>query len=393
MTLVRLRSLIAATLALGAVAVLWRYRPEWPQLPSSLSSPVTTVLAQQFVLVAAWFLSGLLVVLLLVRSVITLVARPHRQTLPLRYPDIAPGRRRRVSAYAALSGSRQSMFPPPFPLIPRGDPERGGEHRSTRSGRQSEPAGRDGRPQVSIALLGPVAIATRESEGRRLRSKARQLVVYLALHARGATTDELAAVVFPDLAEDPGRRRVWRSISDVRAELGDVFARSGDRYLLDRTAVAIDVDEFDVLIARASTETDAARERLLKQALALVRGDPLSGTDYPWAAGDVRHLRAKVVALLHELGELRLADGNATGALAAAERAIEFDADDESAQRLAMRAEAALGLRDAIVDRYERLCKELDSRFGLEPDRETRALYRRLLSQDATRSEAPAVAR
>jgi DNA-binding SARP family transcriptional activator len=392
-TLVRLRSLLAAALALGAVAVLWRLRPEWPQLPSSLSSPVTTVLFQQLVLVAAWFLSALLFVLLLVRSLVALVARSHRQTLPLRYPDIAPGPRRRVSAYAALSGSRQSMFPPPFPLIPRGGPERGGEHRSTRNGRQSEPARRDGRPQVSIGLLGPVAIATRESEGRRLRSKARQLVVYLALHARGATTDELAAAVFPDLAEDPGRRRVWRSISDVRAELGDVFARSGDRYLLDRTAVAIDVDEFDVLIARASTETDAARERLLKQALALVRGDPLSGTDYPWAAGDVRHLRAKVVALLHELGELRLADGNATGALAAAERAIEFDADDESAQQLAMRAEAALGLRDAIVDRYERLCKELDSRFGLEPDRETRALYRRLLSQDATRSEAPAVAR
>jgi two-component SAPR family response regulator len=392
-TLARLRSLITAALALGAVAVLWRYRPEWPQLPSSLFSPVTTVLLQRLVLVAAWFLSALLFVVLLVRSLAALVARSHRQTLPLRYPDIAPGPRRRVSAHAAPSGSRQSMFPPPFPLIPRAGTERGGERRSTRNEPQSEPGGRDGRPQVSIALLGPAAIAIRESEGRRLRSKARQLVVYLALHARGATTDELAAAVFPDLAEEPGRRRVWRSISDVRAELGDVFARSGDRYVLDRKVVAIDIDEFDILLAQAHNETDAVRERLLRQALALVRGDPLAGTDYPWAAGDVRHLRAKIVALLHELGELRLADGNATGALAAAERAIKFDADDESAQRLAMRAEAALGLRDAIVDRYERLCKELDTRFGLEPDRETRALYRRLLSQDATRSEAPAVAR
>jgi DNA-binding SARP family transcriptional activator len=393
MTLVRLRSLIAAALALGAVAVLWRHRPEWPQLPSSLSSPVTTVLLQQLVLAAAWFLSALLFVLLLVRSLLAFVARPHRQPLPPRQPDIAPGLRRRAFAYAARGGSRPSMFPPPFPLILRGDPEGGVEHRSTRNDPHSEPAPRDGRPQASIALLGPLAITTGASGGRRLRSKARQLVVYLALHARGATTDELAAAVFPDLAEDPGRRRVWRSISDVRAELGDVFARSGDRYVLDRKVVAIDIDEFDILLAQAHNETDAVRERLLKQALALVRGDPLAGTDYPWAAGDVRHLRAKVVALLHELGELRLADGNATGALAAAERAIKFDADDESAQRLAMRAEAALGLRDAIVDRYQRLCKELDTRFGLEPDRETRALYRRLLSQDATRSEAPAVAR
>ena len=75
------------------------------------------------------------------------------------------------------TGSLFDIFHPPFPLIPRGGPERGGEHRSTRNEPQSEPARRDRRPQVSIALLGPVAIATRESEGRRLRSKARQLVV------------------------------------------------------------------------------------------------------------------------------------------------------------------------------------------------------------------------
>ena len=78
---------------------------------------------------------------------------------------------------------------------------------------------------------------------------------------------------------------------------------------------------------------------------------------------------------------------------AAAERALEFDTDDESAQRLAMRAESSLGLRDAIVDRYEQLRTELDQRFGLEPEQETRALYRRLLSQDPTRTEGSIVAR
>ena len=45
-----------------------------------------------------------------------------------------------------------------------------------------------------------------------------------------------------------------------------------------------------------------------------------------------------------------------------------------------MHAESVLGLRQAIVGRYERLCQELDTRFGLEPEHETRVLYRRLLS-------------
>jgi DNA-binding SARP family transcriptional activator len=282
------------------------------------------------------------------------------------------------------------MFAPPFPLIPRGGSERSGQHRTKPDGKESEPSRRDGRRHASIALLGPLA-ATAGTQAHRLRSKARQLLAYLALHPQGATTDELASAVFADLAEDRARRRVWRSISEVRAELGDVLARKGDRYLLDRTVVAIDIDEFDLFLAQAHTETGAARARLLERGLALVRGDPLADTDYPWAAGEVRHLRAKIVALLHELGELRLADGDATGAIAAAERALEFETEDESAQRLAMRAESALGLRDAIVERYEQLRIELDQRFGLEPEQETRALYRRLLSQDATRTEGSVV--
>ena len=48
-----------------------------------------------------------------------------------------------------------------------------------------------------------------------------------------------------------------------------------------------------------------------------------------------------------------------------------------------MEAEAALGRREAVIERYERLCRDLDEQFGLEPSRNIRLLYRRLLGQDA----------
>jgi DNA-binding SARP family transcriptional activator len=54
---------------------------------------------------------------------------------------------------------------------------------------------------------------------------------------------------------------------------------------------------------------------------------------------------------------------------------------NERPVQLAMETESALGRRDAIVDRYERLRMEFDERFALEPARETQSLYRRLLSQ------------
>lgn len=46
-----------------------------------------------------------------------------------------------------------------------------------------------------------------------------------------------------------------------------------------------------------------------------------------------------------------------------------------------MEAEAALGQRQAILDRYETLSRELDHRLGLRPATETRETYHRLLGQ------------
>jgi DNA-binding SARP family transcriptional activator len=89
-----------------------------------------------------------------------------------------------------------------------------------------------------------------------------------------------------------------------------------------------------------------------------------------------------VADLFQQLGELRLRSDSAA-ALACAEEAIALDPYAESAHRLAMEVEAALGLREAVIARYEGLQRELDTKLGLEPERATRLLYRRLLSQDA----------
>ena len=58
-----------------------------------------------------------------------------------------------------------------------------------------------------------------------------------------------------------------------------------------------------------------------------------------------------------------------------------FGTLNESLWRLAMKAENALGLREAVAERYERLRALLDERLGLEPAEETRLLHRRLLAQ------------
>jgi DNA-binding SARP family transcriptional activator len=247
----------------------------------------------------------------------------------------------------------------------------------------SEPPPAKAEPaRPSISLLGPVTIAPLTPRSRSRRSHAEPLLIYLALHREGATADELTANLWPAVDNDKARKRLWGSISDARAHLGDVIQRADDRYRLDRDAVAIDIDAFESLLAKADREP-GTRRQLLQRALRLVRGEPLAGSDYPWALGEIRRLRATIIDRLTALGQLRLDDGDPAGALGAAEQAIALDPFNEPTHRLAMKAEGVLGLRQAIAERYDQLARELDSRFGLEPERETRVLYRTLLSQDA----------
>lgn len=233
-------------------------------------------------------------------------------------------------------------------------------------------AERNEQPPVRLRLLGPFEI-----EGAPMSSRAstRELISYLALHPNGATRDQLLEALSPD--EDPkrSRPRLWQSTAEARRILGDAFVREDDgRYRLDRERVGIDTDDLD----RQLDADDAPAA--LDQALALWRGEPLDGADYPWADSHLRQLRGTQIDLLARAGAARLKAGNARGALHAAERGITLDQLHEPCWRLALQAEAALGLRDAVTARYERLVELLEERLGVRPEPATVALYRELLA-------------
>jgi two-component SAPR family response regulator len=163
--------------------------------------------------------------------------------------------------------------------------------------------------------------------------------------------------------------------------LGSVVTRESDRYSLDRRQVRRDLDELERLPAAAGIAEPERVQQVLERALSLFTGEPLSGSEYAWAGGELRRLRAIYVDLLEQVGRGRLAAGEPRAALEAAERGLAIDVLNEGLWRLALEAESALGLREAVAERYEQLRGLLDERLGLEPDRETRALHRQLLAQ------------
>jgi DNA-binding SARP family transcriptional activator len=236
--------------------------------------------------------------------------------------------------------------------------------------------------RLQLRLLGPLELAGGADEKPRLKATA-EVIAYLALHPQGATRDDVFAALWP---RDPQRRReqrFWRGTTELRTLLPEALRRDGERYLLDRSKVEIDLDQLEQLNRSAAAEHDPARQQeLLEQALALFRGEPFTGINTEWADAEARHLRVVAVATLERFGRLRLESGDAAGALAAAEKGITLDELNESLWRLALEAEAQLGLRQAVLDRYETLRRLLDKRLGLKPQKETLALGRQLLGQE-----------
>jgi DNA-binding SARP family transcriptional activator len=388
----RLEATLAVTALLLVLALSWELRPALPQLPQSFSAPLPSGTIAATLELAAWIVLVLLD-LVLIRKVLQFAIRrePTRTELRLRHafarhelPSLDGTRDWRahaaplVSPVLRLPARRESAErePTAAQLQLHGPPELSAPVEAEAADTSKE--------RLGVLLLGPLELTGCMKKQPRRQATA-ELIAYLAVRRRPATRDELLEALWP--GENPRRSagRFYQAVSEARKLLGDAFERNRDTYALDRNLLRIDLDDVDLLRDAAEAMTGEQQQASLERALALFRGQPLAGIEALWADTEARRLCAVELELLELIGRSRLEAGDASRALEAAQRIEALDSCNEQASRLAMEAEAALGRREPIVERYERLCRELDERFGLEPGRDTRLLYRRLLSQDSAR--------
>ena len=225
-----------------------------------------------------------------------------------------------------------------------------------------------------LRLFGPLSIDGTDGTGLTERAT-RGLIAYLALKRGRASLDELLEALWPGEAPAATRPRLWKAKRQAQRLLGDALGRRHDGYELDRRQLRFDVEEIERL------RTGQPEHERLEQALLLMRGPPLDDVPYPWADSERRRLQAVQAEILVQLAVARLGKGDENGALTVAEQLIALDRLNERGWCLAMEAEGALGQRQAILDRFERLTHELDERLGLRPGAEARQTYHRLLSQ------------
>lgn len=370
--------LIAAAALVAAIALLIASRPALPTA-TALSSARRV---DEILIFIAW-----LGCLLLALGLLSRLGLPTRHTMP---PLAVPIRH--LHPAQPTRPLTKSPYPDrAFPLILK-RPHPPPEHR--RGQPQLEPAqpapaadvDAESQPVeagTTISLLGPLTISGGRKHLRRLRGPTKELLAYLALRPSGAHRDQIIDALWPDHTPEHGRKRLWRAAGDVRSHFGDtILIRDGDHYRLDRSQVSVDLDRLELLLANLADRDSEDALPLLERALSLFGSEPLLGLDRPWAENEQRRLHAILLELLEQAATAHLAAGNPTQALTNAENGLAYEPYNEKLARLAMRAEAELGLRSAVASRYESLRQLLDEQLGLEPHSETKRLYRRLLAQD-----------
>jgi DNA-binding SARP family transcriptional activator len=233
---------------------------------------------------------------------------------------------------------------------------------------QSAPAG------IDIRVLGPVELVGADAPRR---TQLLELLVYLALHRRGAHADQLATGLWsgPAVAAKTVRNR----IAEARALVGGAISDGPGWRLAD--TVSTDWQHFQAL---AAGSPDQQRE-----ALALVRGRPFEGfDDADWIdlEGFRTEIEAAIVDVAVSVAERALADGDPAAAYTAARAGLRASRYDERLYRLAMRAADDEGSTAKVRNLMRELRTVLD--IDLAPDDQLQDDTLELFSEliDAARS-------
>jgi DNA-binding SARP family transcriptional activator len=218
--------------------------------------------------------------------------------------------------------------------------------------------------------------------------RAFQVLVYLSLHPRGASKDDLLERFWPGRQAAAGRRNFHPTLSYIRHVLPPSseppILREGEFYRLN-PAFPLACDAWD--LERALAESRGAREAHerrppLRRAAALATGTFLQGIYADWADELQVRTRERVEKLLLELAGLCAQAGDYEEALEHFRRAAELDEYREATRLAVIECQIKLGNRRAALVEYEKLKELLRAELGVEPLPETQEAMTRLLDGD-----------
>jgi len=231
--------------------------------------------------------------------------------------------------------------------------------------------------EIQVLVLGPVEIVG--ASRPFTRAWAMELIVYLAMHRNGASSDQWATALWPDRIM--AAASLHSTASAARRSLG--VSSSGDDHLPRGhgrlslgASVGSDWSQFAELSERADPDS-------WRQALELIRGRPFEGLRAPdWVLleGIAANIEAVVVDLASRYAEYCLSAEDTWGAEWSARQGLRVSAYDERLYRILLRAADAAGnpagVESVMAELVRLVADDVEPYDAVHP--ETLDLYRTL---------------
>ena len=252
---------------------------------------------------------------------------------------------------------------------------------------------------LSVSLLGTFEITLGGKPVDRFRTtKAQALLICLLMNTleqpeSGLSREKIVELLWPWMPQQPGQVNLRQTLYQLRKAIPEVAGQHGQPIpfvLSSRQSLRINPDalyEFDV--ARFIKLLDSNDPEQLARATELYRDDFLVDFYLPdnsefelWLQSRRARFRQDLLLALHRLAALSLERETAAEAEKYARRQLALDDLDERAHRQLLRALACGGRRTAALAHYDALCELLQGELGVEPSKETQALYEAISRDD-----------
>jgi DNA-binding SARP family transcriptional activator len=198
----------------------------------------------------------------------------------------------------------------------------------------------------------------------------RLLVCALARCAHPVPREQLQALIWPDDEAARARNLLNMALHRLRKRLGDrAVVQTPEGYRLG-DAVVLDLREVEALAVqlRGSRSPDLATAvRWLPVVRRVCCGCERSASDPEFVGTLERRMQTAARDITNRLAEYALTQLRPDLALELVRAALDFDACDESAREIAIRAHLALGDRAAAIREYRDYTRALTEDLGLAP--------------------------
>ncbi|MFN8495352.1 MAG: BTAD domain-containing putative transcriptional regulator [Caldilineaceae bacterium] len=218
-----------------------------------------------------------------------------------------------------------------------------------------------------------------------LANKARAMLFYLAVNGQTYTRDNVVALLWPEAAEEQGRRNLRELLFATRKWLSPYLTITRHTIAFNQaSAYRLDVQLFRQGLRCSNPEPNIA---LLKETIELYRGEFLQGFTVreaasfeEWLNTQRKQLSELMAQALETLADYYLLQADYTAGLGSTQRLLTLEPWRESAHRQQMLLLARSGQRSAALTQYAVCQRILQEEYDAPPSAETVALYERIRS-------------